>query len=165
MMGGGGMGGNGSPNGSPVTLVTMTVSGPVSALTAYPHDPAGPTCPAGPAVRQRRLTFAMGMAGMGAMSFTIDGRTFDPGRDDQTVALGTTEEWTVVNTSPMDHPFHLHAWPFHVLDASTGHPQLACNKMSSSSPPEAGHVYESRSPTIPAAASTTATSSTTKTSA
>ena len=40
------------------------------------------------------------------MTFTIDGRTFDPGRDDQTVALGTTEEWTVVNTSPMDHPFH-----------------------------------------------------------
>ena len=26
--------------------------------------------------------------------------------------LGTTEDWTVTNTSPMDHPFHLHVWPF-----------------------------------------------------
>jgi len=65
----------------------------------------------------------MGMAaGMGTMTFTIDGHPFNPDRDDQTVALGTTEEWTVVNTSPMAHPFHLHAWPFHVLDASAGTP-------------------------------------------
>jgi FtsP/CotA-like multicopper oxidase with cupredoxin domain len=74
---------------------------------------------------QRQLTFAMGMGmgrGTGGMSFTIDGRTFDPGRDDQTVRLGATEDWTVVNTSPMDHPFHLHAWPFHVLTASAGAP-------------------------------------------
>jgi len=118
---GGGMGGDGSFNGSPVTLATMTVSGPVSASPPIPTTLPAPPVPQGPAVGQRRLTFAMGMAaGMGAMTFTIDGRTFDPGRDDQTVALGTTEEWTVVNTSPMDHPFHLHAWPFHVLDASAG---------------------------------------------
>jgi FtsP/CotA-like multicopper oxidase with cupredoxin domain len=66
----------------------------------------------------------MGMGGMGVngMSFTIDGRTFDPGRDDQTVQLDTVEDWTVVNTSPMDHPFHLHAWPFHVLAGSGGVP-------------------------------------------
>jgi FtsP/CotA-like multicopper oxidase with cupredoxin domain len=60
--------------------------------------------------------------GTGGMGFTIDGRTFDPDRDDQIVQLGSTEEWTVVNTSPMDHPFHLHAWPFHVTAASTGTP-------------------------------------------
>jgi FtsP/CotA-like multicopper oxidase with cupredoxin domain len=58
--------------------------------------------------------------GMGAMGFTIDGRRFNADRDDQTVALGSIEEWTVVNTGPMDHPFHLHAWPFHVQEASTG---------------------------------------------
>jgi FtsP/CotA-like multicopper oxidase with cupredoxin domain len=74
---------------------------------------------------ERQLIFAIGMGGgmgMGGMRFTIDGRMFDPGRDDQTVALGAIEEWTVVNTSPMDHPFHLHAWPFHVLDAGGGAP-------------------------------------------
>jgi FtsP/CotA-like multicopper oxidase with cupredoxin domain len=62
----------------------------------------------------------MGMnMGAGGMGFSIDGRTFDPDRDDQTVQLGATEEWTVVNTSPMDHPFHLHAWRFHVVATST----------------------------------------------
>jgi FtsP/CotA-like multicopper oxidase with cupredoxin domain len=122
MMGGGGMGGNGSSTGSSVTLATMTVSGPVSASRPVPTTLPAPPVPPASAVRQRRLTLAMSMAGMGAMTFTIDGRTFDPDRDDQTVALGTTEEWTVVNTSPMDHPFHLHAWPFHVLAVSAGRP-------------------------------------------
>jgi FtsP/CotA-like multicopper oxidase with cupredoxin domain len=70
-----------------------------------------------PAVR-RRLVFGMGMgggAGMGGMSFTIDGRQFDPGRVDQAVTLGTVEEWVVVNASPMDHPLHLHVWPMQVV--------------------------------------------------
>jgi FtsP/CotA-like multicopper oxidase with cupredoxin domain len=123
MMGSGGTGGNGSSNGSPVTLATMTVTGPVSASPPIPLTLPAPPVPQGPAAGHRQLTLAMGMtAGMGTMTFTIDGRTFDPDRDDQTVALGTTEEWTVVNTSPMAHPFHLHAWPFHVLDASAGTP-------------------------------------------
>jgi FtsP/CotA-like multicopper oxidase with cupredoxin domain len=88
------------------------------------RDPAGPSCTVGPVTRRREVTFAMGMgmSGMGGMSFTIDGRGFDPHRDDQSVQLGTTEEWTVVNTSPMDHPFHLHVWPFHVVAAAAGTP-------------------------------------------
>ena len=59
----------------------------------------------------------MGM-GPGGMRFTIDGRSFDPTRDDHSVRLGAIEDWTITNTSPMDHPFHLHVWPFHVLSAS-----------------------------------------------
>jgi len=49
------------------------------------------------------------------MRFTINGREFDPGRTDTTAAAGTVEEWTLINTSPMDHPFHLHVWPMQVL--------------------------------------------------
>jgi FtsP/CotA-like multicopper oxidase with cupredoxin domain len=100
----------------------MTVSGPAVATSALPATLPAPPVPQGPVAGQRQLTLAMGMGGMGmgGMSVTIDGRTFDPGRDDQTIALGTTEDWTVVNNSPMDHPFHLHAWPFHVLAASAG---------------------------------------------
>jgi len=105
----------------PVTLATLAVSGPATTSPASPTTLPAPSAPTGAAARHRQLTFAMGMGMGGAgMSFTIDGRTFDPDRDDQTVQLGTTEEWTVVNTSPMDHPFHLHAWPFHVLTTSTG---------------------------------------------
>ena len=57
------------------------------------------------------------MGGNG-MSFTINGRTFDPERVDVEAALDTVEEWTITNATPMAHPFHLHVWPFQVIDAS-----------------------------------------------
>ncbi len=44
--------------------------------------------------------------------FLIDGKPFDPDRVDQLVALGALEEWTVVNDSPLVHPFHIHVNPF-----------------------------------------------------
>ena len=53
---------------------------------------------------------------MGMMAFTINGRTFDPDRTDTVVAAGTVEEWTLLNPSPMDHPFHLHVWPMQVIE-------------------------------------------------
>jgi FtsP/CotA-like multicopper oxidase with cupredoxin domain len=109
-----------------VTLATLTVSGQRTTSPALPAMLPAPPAPNGPVARQRQVTLAMGMGmggmGLDGMSFTIDGRTFDPGRDDQTVQLGTIEEWTVFNASPMGHPFHLHAWPFHVLAASAGTP-------------------------------------------
>ena len=55
------------------------------------------------------------MSDGGGVEFTIDGEPFDPQRTDITVVAGTTEEWTIVNTTGMNHPFHLHAWPFAVL--------------------------------------------------
>lgn len=63
----------------------------------------------------RTLTMQMGMGG--GMRFLIDGRAFDPDRVDQQVSIGTIEEWTIRNTSPMDHPFHLHIWPMQVIRA------------------------------------------------
>jgi FtsP/CotA-like multicopper oxidase with cupredoxin domain len=49
------------------------------------------------------------------MSFTINGREFDPGRTDVVVRAGAVEEWTLVNSSPMDHPVHLHVWPMQIV--------------------------------------------------
>lgn len=54
------------------------------------------------------------------MSFTIDGRSFDPERVDVAASLDTVEEWTVTNSTAMSHPFHLHVWPFQVVAASDG---------------------------------------------
>ncbi|RYV49708.1 hypothetical protein EUA98_17435 [Pengzhenrongella frigida] len=54
-------------------------------------------------------------AGMG-MRFTIDGKEFDHRRTDQAVRAGAMEEWTIRNTAPMDHPFHLHVWPMQVVE-------------------------------------------------
>jgi FtsP/CotA-like multicopper oxidase with cupredoxin domain len=121
-----GPGGDRPGSGGPVELLTLEVAGD-------PVEQAGPV-PAGPAPRdlreepveaRRTLDFAMGM-GMGGMmggmrgpgqmmSFTIDGREFDAGRTDQRVRVGTVEEWTLVNSSPMDHPVHLHVWPMQVV--------------------------------------------------
>jgi FtsP/CotA-like multicopper oxidase with cupredoxin domain len=102
----------------PTTLTTLHVTGdeatplpPVSART-HQLDLRGE-----PISARRQLTLAMGMGmGGGGMSFTIDGKEFDPDRVDQTVRGGTVEEWTITNTSPMDHPIHLHVWPMQVIE-------------------------------------------------
>jgi FtsP/CotA-like multicopper oxidase with cupredoxin domain len=59
-----------------------------------------------PVANRRTLTFTM------RGGFLIDGKPFDPDRVDQFVALDTVEEWTVVNDSPLVHPFHIHVNPF-----------------------------------------------------
>lgn len=70
-----------------------------------------------PAAR-RTISFTMGM-GMGAgMSFGFNGQEFDAERVDQDPAAGSVEEWTILNTTPMDHPFHLHVWPMQVVGAN-----------------------------------------------
>jgi FtsP/CotA-like multicopper oxidase with cupredoxin domain len=54
--------------------------------------------------------------------FMIDGRTIDEDRIDQTVKLGDTEEWTIVNTDQQYHSFHIHQTPFLVTETG-GMPQ------------------------------------------
>ena len=61
----------------------------------------------------RTLELGMGgMMGASMMSFTIDGREFDADRTDIAVKLGAIERWQITNSTTMDHPFHLHVWPF-----------------------------------------------------
>lgn len=56
-----------------------------------------------------------GMNGMGGGNFTINGASFNPDVINESVAIGTVEEWTIVNASTMDHPFHLHVWPMQIM--------------------------------------------------
>lgn len=119
MMGGPAMG-DSSQSGSSVDLCLLAVSG------SGGSDP-GPV-PEGRPLRDlrnepiavaRRLTLGTGTdaeMGMGSMmAFTINGREFDPVRVDETTTVGTVEEWTLVNSSSMDHPLHLHVWPMQVI--------------------------------------------------
>lgn len=107
-----------------VTLATMTTAGPPATAPSPPRTLPAEKPQDTPATVRRRITFEMSMGGMesdgmgGGMAFTIDGRTFDPARDDQTVTFGSTEEWTIVNDNGLAHPFHLHTWPFTVLAIS-----------------------------------------------
>jgi len=135
---GGMMGGRGPRSGTPAgraSLATLTVAGdpvtaaPEIAVQSEPRDLRGVAVTA-----RRDLTFAMGMSGMmGAgkgeggdmMSFTINGREFDAGRVDTTVEAGSVEEWTLRNTSPMDHPVHLHVWPMQIIELDGRTPDSA----------------------------------------
>lgn len=54
--------------------------------------------------------------------FFINHETFDPARIDVRVPLGSTEEWTVRNSSEEVHVFHIHQLPFQVLSIN-GKPQ------------------------------------------
>jgi FtsP/CotA-like multicopper oxidase with cupredoxin domain len=114
----GGMGGGNASSASVTNLATLNVSGPVAAAFPPPPRSEPRDLRAQPLAGQRTLTLAMGGAGMGGggMRFTIDGRAFDAARVDQSVTLGAIEEWTIVNTSTMDHPFHLHVWPMQVIE-------------------------------------------------
>jgi FtsP/CotA-like multicopper oxidase with cupredoxin domain len=122
---GGGMGGGRSSSSVDVTIATVSVIGDAAAAT-LPTALATATTARNDAVTSTRvITLAMGGGGGGMggggmgggmMGFTIDGKTFDGARTDITATLGTTEQWTIRNTSPMDHPFHIHVWPFEIVD-------------------------------------------------
>lgn len=119
MMGSGSIGGDGTP----LTLARVKVSAGIGSTgREIPAAPVPRDLRKANIARRRSLTFQVGMGAMmgggaGAMSFTFGGREFDAERIDQRVVLGTVEEWTIGNDSPMDHPFHLHVWPMQVLES------------------------------------------------
>ena len=117
----------GSNSSSDEDLATLTVAGASApAAAAVPRQPAPRDLRVASLSGRRTLTLAMGgngmggngMGGGGMMGFTIDGKSFDPARVDTAVAAGAIEEWTLRNTSPMDHPFHLHVWPMQIIEQS-----------------------------------------------
>ncbi|TFC41791.1 multicopper oxidase family protein [Cryobacterium sp. TMT2-10] len=102
-------------------LLTLNVTGAQAAAPApVPEQTAPRDLRTATVTARRELTLAMGMGGggmgSGMMSFTINGNPFDPSRVDVKVRGGSVEEWTLTNTSPMDHPFHLHVWPMQLIE-------------------------------------------------
>lgn len=63
--------------------------------------------------RQKSLS-GNGMVGMGM--FYINGMQFDMDVVNDTIQLGATEIWQVLNASDIAHPFHIHGGSFYVLD-------------------------------------------------
>jgi suppressor of ftsI len=66
-----------------------------------------------PIARQRRIVYSRTED---RSVFMIDGRVMDDDRNDQTVKLGDTEEWTIVNTDQQYHSFHIHQTAFLVTE-------------------------------------------------
>jgi len=68
-----------------------------------------------PIARQRRIVYSRTED---RSVFMIDGKVMDDDRVDQTVKLGDTEEWTVVNTDQQYHSFHIHQTAFIVTEVN-----------------------------------------------
>ena len=68
-----------------------------------------------PIARRRTITYSRTPD---RRTFFIDGHVMDDKRVDQTVKLGDTEEWTIVNTDQQYHSFHIHQTPFLVKEVN-----------------------------------------------
>ena len=56
--------------------------------------------------------------------YGFNGKFFDPTRVDIAPKLGSVEDWVITNNTPHLHPFHLHTWPFNIIDRGDGKPLI-----------------------------------------
>jgi FtsP/CotA-like multicopper oxidase with cupredoxin domain len=100
------------------TLATLTVGGTPVTPAAMPtslyqqNDPVHGDLSSGKVDNKRTLVFSEDDQNN---VFMIDGKQYDPNRVDQTVKLGTMEEWTIRNDTEELHPFHIHINDFQVM--------------------------------------------------
>lgn len=132
MMGGGMMGGS-QTRSRQETVATLTYSGTTEAI-ALPTQliPVEPL-PEAQTTRQFTLNHGMGRG----MVFLINDQAFDHRRIDTQVALNSVEDWEIVNTGTMTHPFHVHVNKFQVISRNGQPiPYLAWKDVVSVSPGE-----------------------------
>ena len=63
----------------------------------------------------RRFELNHGMIPAVGMAFLINGQSYIGDRLDTRVQLNSIEDWEIVNTGVMDHPFHIHVNSFQVI--------------------------------------------------
>lgn len=110
MMGGGMMGRN--VHNEPQVLAT--VSYPTTATPTLPSQLI-PVEPLPTAQQMRRFQMNHGMIRGQGMVFLLNSQSYQSERIDTAVQLNTVEDWELVNTGMMDHPFHVHGNPFQII--------------------------------------------------
>lgn len=75
--------------------------------------------------------------------FSINGQVY-PDAAPLNAQLGTVEEWSIVNTTEMDHPFHLHGFRFQVVSENGEAPGFAAWRDSINIPAEKTVVFRVR---------------------
>ena len=108
MMGRGVMGGSDTPMALATINYEATVESPVPTRLANIS-----TLPEPKTVRRFELNH--GMSPAVGMAFLINGQPYKSDRTDTKVQLDTVEDWELVNTGVMDHPFHVHGNAFQVI--------------------------------------------------
>jgi FtsP/CotA-like multicopper oxidase with cupredoxin domain len=81
-----------------------------------------PVEPLPTAQKTRRFQMNHGMIPGQGMVFLFNGQPYQSQRIDTSVQLNTIEEWELVNTGMMDHPFHVHGNPFQIISRN-GQPE------------------------------------------
>ncbi|MGB7428604.1 MAG: multicopper oxidase family protein [Microcoleaceae cyanobacterium] len=117
MMGGGMMGNNFEDESQVLATVSyQTPATPTLPTQLIPVDPL-------PAAQQmRRFQMNHGMIRGQGMVFLFNGQPYQSERIDTSVQLNTVEDWELVNTGMMDHPFHVHGNAFQVISRN-GQPE------------------------------------------
>ena len=100
-------------------LAKVEVTGPMKA----PYKPLPRTLPtparpldSRPVARDRRFVFTLSEE-HNEFKALINGEQFNPEISNVAPVLGTVEQWTLVNESREDHPFHIHVNDFEVMEA------------------------------------------------
>jgi FtsP/CotA-like multicopper oxidase with cupredoxin domain len=112
MMGGRGMMGRNNRDKS-IVLATVNYASAVDSLALPTKFNSISVLPASQTVRRFELNHGMS-PGVG-MAFLINGDVYQSDRLDTQVKLNTVEDWEIVNTGVMDHPFHVHGNAFQVI--------------------------------------------------
>lgn len=97
-------------------LAQVTVTGPnKGAHVSIPQRLDTPAMPIGrrPVFKQRRFVFSFGRGAQ--FRALINGEQFDPDKNNVVPILGTVEQWTLINETGEDHPFHIHVNDFQVM--------------------------------------------------
>jgi len=102
----------GAPTANPVNTI------PTSLVTHQPWTE-------GTENTTRTLTFRSTVTGPTAINgpFTINNQSFDMDVINYTIPLNNVEIWSLINSSPIAHPFHIHDVQFYILDINGVAPQ------------------------------------------
>ena len=111
---GGGMMGMGNRNNSKNILATIKVNKNQVSNLDLPNKLKSIVSLPEP-IKTRSFTLNHGMTPRIGMVFLINGRPYDHKTIATQVKLDTVEEWELINTGVMDHPFHIHVNAFQVI--------------------------------------------------
>jgi FtsP/CotA-like multicopper oxidase with cupredoxin domain len=110
MMGRGMMGGNFEDKPQVIATVSyQTQTTPTLPTQLIPVEPLLA------AQQMRRFQMNHGMIRGQGMVFLFNGQPYQSQRIDTSVKLDTVEDWELVNTGMMDHPFHVHGNAFQII--------------------------------------------------
>ena len=86
-------------------------------ITTLPDTLAEQTrYPLSQSTNERTIVFSSTVPGSAAGPFLLNDSTFNMERIDFSIPVGTTEIWTISNQTVVAHPFHMHGFPFYIID-------------------------------------------------